>query len=140
MSMNIKKSLERLSLDAGNAVVIGSGILNALGIRESKDIDVVVDRDTYSRLSADAHFRKEQNHDREILADDLFEIGTNWVVLGREWKFADLLDTSVVIDGMRYITLQFLLDTKRSWVQNGTFRPKDKDDIELMEIYQRTHP
>ena len=40
--MEIKNKLIELGLNSENAVVIGSGILNALNLRESKDIDVVV--------------------------------------------------------------------------------------------------
>ena len=39
--MEIKSKLEDLGLTPENAIVIGSGILNALGLLESKDIDDV---------------------------------------------------------------------------------------------------
>jgi len=35
--MNIKDKLDELNLNSKNAVVIGSGILNVLNLRESKD-------------------------------------------------------------------------------------------------------
>ena len=39
--MDIKEKLEKMRLTPGNSIVISSGILNALGLRESKDIDDV---------------------------------------------------------------------------------------------------
>jgi len=39
--MEIKNKIIKLGLNSENAVVIGSGILNALNLRESKDIDDV---------------------------------------------------------------------------------------------------
>lgn len=89
--MNIKDELKKLGLSPDNSIVIGSGILSTLGIRESKDIDVVVDENVYLRLSSDSRFKKSENHGREILVDDLFEIGTSWGVLGKNWEFKDFL-------------------------------------------------
>lgn len=133
--MNIKQELNNIGLGAKNAVVIGSGILNALNIRESKDIDVVVDIETYNRLSESNKFEKVEKHNREILEDELFEIGTSWAVLGRDWDFDDLSKHSIIIDEVRYNTIEFLLELKRSWVSDGAGRPKDIQDIELIEKY-----
>ena len=133
--MDIKGKLDELGLNPHNAVVIGSGILNALNLRESKDIDVVVTEETYKELSDNGRFEKEQNHGREILTDDLFEIGTSWTVVGKAWKFEDLLSHSTIISGVRYHTVEFLLDAKRRWIADGEGRQKDIDDVKLMEQY-----
>ena len=42
MARKLAKKLRELGLNADNAIVIGSGILQALGIRKSNDIDLVV--------------------------------------------------------------------------------------------------
>lgn len=109
----ISKKLEEIGLNSDNAIVIGSGILNALNLRESK----------------------EENHGKEILINGLFEIGTIWTVIGKTWKFSDLLNYSVIINDVRYITIQFLLDVKKCWLADGDARQKDKDDIKLIENY-----
>ena len=133
--MKIKSKLIELGLDSDNAVVVSSGILNALNIRESRDIDVVVTEEKYKELSDNRRFVKKQNHGREILDDGLFEIGTSWTVLGKTWKFNDLLNHSTTIDGVRYNTIEFLLNTKRRWIADGEGREKDIDDVKLMEQY-----
>lgn len=133
--MEIKNKLIELGLNSENTIVIGSGILNALKLRESKDIDVVVIEEKYKELSSNGRFKKEQNHGREILNDDPFEIGTNWTVVGKNWKFEDLLNNSTIIDGVRYITVEFLLDAKRRWIADEEGRQKDIDDVKLMEQY-----
>lgn len=122
-------------MNPDNAVVIGSGILNALNLRESKDIDVVVTADKYESLSKDSRFKKKESHGREVLTDDLFEIGTSWIVVGKIWKFDDLLNHSTVIDGVRYNAVEFLLDAKRRWISDREGRQKDTDDVKLMEDY-----
>ena len=131
--MNIKKELDKIGLTPDNSIVIGSGILNALGIRETKDIDVVVDEDAYSHLSSDNRFEKRINHAQEVLTDDIFEIGISWKTLDRVWRFNDFLTNSVLIDNVRYLTLQFLLDVKRSWLKDKDVRQKDIDDVKLIE-------
>ncbi len=133
--MGIKSKLNELGLNQENAIVIGSGILDALGIRDSKDIDVVVTEDKYNKLSESDRFRKEQNHGCEVLTDDLFEIRTIWNVVGKTWRFNDLLSHSMIINGVRYITIEFLLDVKRCWLKDRDVRKKDVDDVRLMENY-----
>ena len=86
-------------------------------------------------LADKKQFTKRQNHGREILDDGLFEIGTSWGVLGKDQTFDDLQKQSVVIDGVRYVTIEFLLAVKKSWLQDDDVRQKDVDDIELIEKY-----
>lgn len=133
--MNTKEELQKIGLHQDNSVVIGSGILKALNIRESHDIDVTVSEYYYERLSSYTRFKKAENHGREVLVDDLFEVGTSWEVLDKIWKVNDLLDQSVIIDGVRYITLEFLLAVKRSWLSDYDVRQKDIDDVKLIEGY-----
>ncbi len=131
--LDIKSKISELGLNPDNAVIIGSGVLSALNLRQSKDIDVVVTEEKYKELSDNSRFRKEKNHGREILNDGLFEIGTSWIVVGKTWKFDDLLNHSTIIDGVRYNTVEFLLDAKRRWIADGEGRQKDIDDVKLME-------
>lgn len=133
--MQIKCKINELNLNQNDTVVVGSGILNACGIRDSKDIDLVVTEEAYAKLFYNTRFRKEMNHGREILVDNLFEIGTNWTVIGKTWEYSDLLNYSVIIDGVRYITVEFLFDAKKSWIASGDGREKDIDDVKLMEKY-----
>lgn len=127
--------MKDVNLDAENCVVIGSGILSAYGVRESNDIDVVTDTETYGRLAGDPRFAKTENHGREILSDALFEIGTGWGVLGTFHTFEDLVKHSIVIDDVRYVTLEFLLAVKKSWLHDENVRQKDIDDVKLIEQY-----
>ena len=131
----MKNKLEEIGLNSSNSIVIGSGILGALNIRESKDIDVVVSKDIYTKLYSDSRFKKGRNHEKEVIFYKSFEIGEDWNVLGRIWTLEDLLDKSTVIDGVRYTTLQFMLDLKRSWLKDKNVRQKDMDDVKLIEKY-----
>ncbi len=135
MKVDIKNRIDEIGLNSDNAVVIGSGILNALNLRENKDIDVVVPDEKYKELYVNSRFQKKENHGRGVLIDDIFEIVTDWSVLGKSWRFDDLLPHSIIIDGVRYNTIEFLLTVKRKWFVDGDARQKDIDDIKLMEDF-----
>lgn len=132
---DIKSRTTNLGLNPDNSIVIGSGILNALKLRKSNDIDVVVSDSEYQRLADDKKFKKAENHGHEILQDGLFEIGTCWEVLGREQLFEDLIKHSIVMDDVRYVSIEFLLSVKRSWLKQNGARQKDVDDIKLIEEF-----
>lgn len=135
--MNIKKSLRELNLGCENSVVIGSGILNAYKIRQSNDIDIVVPYKEYSRLASNKKFIEKNKHGSRILTFDIFEVGTYWEVLGKKQTFNDLCARSLIIDSVRYISLDFLLAVKKSWQNKNDARQKDIDDIALIEEYMR---
>lgn len=130
---DFKNKLAELGLSSLNSVVIGSGILDALGIRKSNDIDVVVDEETYAHLKDSGRFQEEQHYGRSVLVDDSFEIGTSWGVLEKDQTLSDLTKQSAVIDDVCYITLDFLLSVKKSWLQDDNVRQKDIDDVKLIE-------
>lgn len=81
-------------------------------------------------------FRKEAKFDRELLVNDLFDISTDWFVLGKSWNFEDFREYSIIINGVRYITIEFLLNVKKSWIAGDeVVRQKDIDDVKLIEDY-----
>lgn len=134
--INIKEKLDEFGLNSDNSIVIGSGVLNALGIRSSHDIDVLTVKEKYESLAKSDRFEAKENHGREVLAVGLVEVMTNWIIDGKEWKFDNLFEQSVIIDNVRYVSIQFLLNVKKSWVANDSHaRQIDIDDIKLMESY-----
>lgn len=137
--MQIKQKLQELKLTPINSIVIGSGILNVLDIRESNDIDVVVSEDKYNEFLNHDRFQQDGTHESKVLKDkdDVFEIGTmwKWHATGKILKLEDLFDHSVIIDGVRYNTVEFLLEAKKQWIKDGDQNPKTFKDIELMEKY-----
>ena len=131
----MKKKIQKLGLNPDNSIVIGSGILEALRLRKSKDIDIVATQEIYGSLKKSGKFTVLENHGREILADDKFEIGTSWTVLGKSYRFQDFIDKSIIVDGVRYITLNFLYKAKKSWIRRKNARQKDIEDVKLIEAH-----
>lgn len=132
---NLKDEFTRLGLSPENSVIIGSGILDALNIRTSVDVDVVLDSESYERLNKNSRFISGESYGHPILSDGTFEIRMSWGVLGREYTLSDFIPETVVIDGVRYISLEFLLRVKKSWLQDPDVRQKDIDDVKLIETY-----
>lgn len=136
----MKNKLEKLGLNSDNSVVIGSGILQVLGIRKSNDIDLVVGGDSYARLKRSKKFQIASSYNREVLKYDEFEIGTAWNVLGKQYKFDDFVkENSLVIGGARYTTLDFLYNVKKDWSKQNDARQKDIEDVKLIEEYLKKH-
>ena len=134
-SLPLREKLAELGLDTRNSIVIGSGVMEALGIRRSGDVDLVVAAEAYERLKAEANFKEEIYRGRPILAGGRFEIGKSWEVLGSTGDLPELRRDSTVIGGVRYVSLEFLLRVKRSWLLDKDVRQKDRDDVELIERY-----
>ncbi len=134
--MNIGIEIARLGLGAGNSIVISSGILQTLGIRKSRDIDLVVDKETYSTLQDSGIFATRETFGKQILEGGCFEIADVWNVLGRSYDFEDLKGKSIVVGSVRYVDLGFLLEVKKHWVlTDASPREKDVKDIHLIESY-----
>ncbi len=135
--MNIKALLSEFYLNLDNAIVIGSGILNALELRKSNAIEVIVSEQTYKQLLKNTSFtfKEKERKDRASLDFGLLDVGTVWTIVEQQWTFESLLEHSIVIGDVRYITIEFLCNAKTSLLLNGEFRQKDKDDVVLMNAY-----
>lgn len=135
--LDIRLKLKGIGVAPKEAIVIGSGIMNALHIRKSNDIDLVVVEKVFSRLQSSGKFGVKEVFGRPIIFDDLFEIGLGWNVLGRQWDFMDLYPRTKVVGGVRYVTLDFLLRIKEDWIRASIGRPKDVQDVRLIQDYFR---
>lgn len=133
---SFKKYLQKLGLNTNNSVVIGSGILQVLKIRKSRDIDLVVTPEAFALLKKTGKFSISHKHGRELLSDNLFEIARNWRVLGKKYTFKAILNDSVVVNGVRYISLDFLYKVKKDWILQKIARTKDIKDVKLIEKYR----
>jgi hypothetical protein len=122
--MNIKALLSQAGINSDNAIVIESGILNALELRKSTQVKVIVSEQTYKTFIGNKSFKP-----------DLLTLCIVWTIVDKQWTYQDLLDHSTIIDDVRYITIDFLCNAKTSQLLNGEFSQKDKDDLVLMNTY-----
>lgn len=123
----VLSKLTELSLPTDQYVVVGSGVLDALGIRRANDIDFVTSPRVYASLEAEGWNRA--GHSPSLVQDD-FEVYMQWDSKDGNPNFGDLLETKQVIEGYNFVKLDRLLDWKRR-----VARPKDLKDVELIEQY-----
>ena len=131
--LDFKEELAKLSLNKENSVVIGSGILNALGLKESHEVDVVVDKETLLELLRNYNVIETTNEYGAILyTNGIVEFSDRWYMddFMKDLTYEDLIKQTTIIDGVRYIELDVLLKVKEH-----LRREKDIPDIELIKEY-----
>ena len=133
--MNITQRVAALDLPAGKFVIIGSGILDALGLREAMDIDLVLESALFEELRASGEWVEQQKHDELVLYSPNGDAEA-WLSWGSEGKpnFDDLYNGSMVIGGVHFTSPERTIIEKQKMN-----RPKDIADIALLEAYIRTH-
>lgn len=134
----VEQSLIQVGIPTDKAIIIGSGILDKLGIRKAADIDVVVPKDEFNKLADNDNFIKAQKFGGDYykaVASDM-EVWYYWWDLKKDIaiSYDDLAENSVVIDGLRFVSLPFL----RQWkVDYG--RAKDIEDIKLIDEFMEAN-
>ncbi len=131
--MNIFEELKKLGLPEGEYVVIGSGILGALGIREIHDIDLIVTPALFDKLKNDGWVYDEveiEGRMRKRLKRGVTEAFKDFWYLGQDQDTERMIGEAVFMQGYPFSSLQELLKFKRS-----LNRPKDQADILLIEKY-----
>ncbi len=127
--MNFKERIAELDLPKDSYVVVGSGILGALDIRASNDIDLVVTEEVYRYIKSLAW---EQGFwsDKVVFKKDVFDIGNDWYGKSAE----DLLEQAQIVDGIPYLSLDNVYEWKKT-----NAREKDLRDLKLIDEYRSTH-
>lgn len=124
--MNIVQKLGKLNLPINGYVVVGSGVLNASGIRESNDIDIIVSKSIYDKFEAEG-WQQANWSDQIVLKKDVFDIGTNWYGL----QVDQLLKNAQYVDGIPYLSLDGVYQWKKK-----LGREKDLADLKLIDEHR----
>jgi len=107
-----------------------------IGIKESRDIDIVVHTKTFEELSLLEDFHRESYPEGHYcLKNGALQIGDRFLVskIDTNWTYDYIFKNSFVINGLRYMKLDVVLKIKK--LLN---RPKDIRDIKLIEEYLRS--
>lgn len=127
--------VERLNIPSGQYAVFGSGLLDVLGLRQSRDIDLLVSRELFEKLLQRGDWTeiaypdglsglKHRSEDVEAFYEAGWS-GCDEAGVRQKIRQAD------VIDGVSFVNLEDILAWKR---EMG--RPKDLKDVELLEKYK----
>lgn len=124
--MNISQKIKELNLPSGSYVVVGSGILNALEIRESGDIDLIVSDEIYKKFENEG-WQKDKWSDQVVLKHDVFDLGRSWY--GK--TVDELKENTQYIEDIPYLSLEDVYIWKKS-----LGRDKDLQDLKLIDEYK----
>ena len=122
----IKQRLGELEINIGEAVIVGSGILDVLGIRASRDLDVWVNEVKFHEIAARGHQTFEYANGGNGLEIDDIEIMDSW--FGE--TLAEVTARAVQLDGVKFMPLEEV----RAWKLRQN-RPKDQIDVRLIDAY-----
>lgn len=128
--MDIVKAINQAKLPKDQLIVVASGIMNALGIRESDDIDLVITPELYKRLKNTPGWKEIEKHGYNVLMNGPFEAGLSWDNDDEIPNLDYLLKDAVYIKDVPFASLEKV----RTWKEKMG-REKDKKDLVLIDNY-----
>lgn len=137
MNQTFAERVKELGLPLDQMIIIGSGILDQLGIRQSADIDVATNREALEEIArSDGWVEKLDKNQRRYLVkyDGSVEVWDGWEINGRIVEYDELLGYAVEYDGVKFVNLDFL----RRW-KNWRGREKDIQDVRLIDEWRAKH-
>lgn len=120
-------ALKQLELPSGQYVVIGSGLLDVYGLRESSDVDLAVSEQLFDELKQRLNVPVKTRDGMPYLEYGVFEIWLGWY---SDMPFSSLKETAVTVDGVLFAHPEIIIQRKR---ERGL--SKDMADIELLKEY-----
>ena len=125
----IADKVKRLNFSAGKYALFGSVPLAAYGIRDAKDIDIIVIPEFYNELKKTENWREEisPRGNKMLIRGDI-EIYSEWNFGSYNPSVRKLIDEARSIDGVPVVELEEV----RKW-KMAFGRRKDQNDVRLIE-------
>lgn len=128
--MDIVEEVKKLGFPLGEYIVVGSGVLQAHGIREAKDIDIVATDYLCDQLKAAGWDEKPGKESGRALIKGNIEVMSDCKTGSYRPNTEDLIDAAEIIRGVPFMSLIELKKFKQA-----LGREKDARDIELIDLY-----
>lgn len=122
------KAIRKLSLPIGEYCIIGSGSMDLAGIREAKDIDIIVKENLWKTLAKKYPVTRNE-------ATNKFNIKIGDIEIGKDLNpytgsVEKVIENSEVVEGVAFASLEDVREIKKAFG-----RQKDLDDVKLIEEY-----
>jgi hypothetical protein len=124
--MNLLDELRALNLPAGKFAIFGSGPMAVRQIRESNDLDVIVEPEVWDAL-VKKHPASLQTHPACLKIGHV-EIYNTWLELTD--KIHEMIATAELIENFPYVQLRYVVEWKTTMG-----REKDLQDLERIRNY-----
>lgn len=125
MNPKYLEELAELNLPTESYLIFGSSVLAVRDIRENNDIDVLITKELWAKLSKTLPI----NYD-----DPGRPLQYKHISLFKDLRYLDkqerVFQDKEIIDGIPYMSLEHLLEFKRN-----VGRAKDLEDVELIKKY-----
>jgi len=131
---SVLDELKELGLPNGSFMVMGSGILDALGIRKANDVDLVVSSDVYAQLQDSGWSSRVASNGSQGLEHGVFQAYDSWTDETTVKKLTELLPDAEWVNGIAYNSL-----AKLSLYKARRGLAKDFDDLVRINEYLLTH-
>lgn len=125
--MKFSDRIKALALPLDEVIVIGSGLLDQLGLREAHDIDLAVTPDLFDKLVATGDYQTGTVDGDRFCRNQVVEIWTGW---HKDMPYEILQKSAEIRDGVQFVSSEILTAKKR---QRGS--EKDLHDITLLKGY-----
>ncbi len=130
--ISIIERAKRLNLPSDKYVVVGSGVLEALGIRSANDIDIAVTTELFKTLRASGEWEEEEQYGKLFLKRDGIDVIPQLSWSDYPTTTEEAIASALIIDEVPFMNLEELKKFK-----TALGREKDKADIALIEKYQQ---
>ncbi|OGD65171.1 hypothetical protein A2215_02485 [Candidatus Berkelbacteria bacterium RIFOXYA2_FULL_43_10] len=128
--MSIIDKVKKLNLPSGQYIVYGSGILEALGFRESRDVDISVTKKLHQLLRESGEWREEIRYGKIFLKKNGIEINSQLDWDEYQTTTAEAIKTAKNVNGIPFLNIFETIKFKKA-----LGRKKDLSDIKLLEQY-----
>lgn len=123
------RNARELHLPVGHYAIFGSGPICIRGLRECRDIDIIVTAELFRKLRSDPRWEVKALQDgSEYLSRGAIELYNDWGP--GEWDIEKLIREAEVIDGLSFVRLEEVCNWKKT-----LGREKDLKDLELIASY-----
>ncbi len=118
-----------LNLPLGKYAIFGSAPMVVRGLKEYRDIDMVVSEDIWEELSKKGWPIKYSEFGNPFLCYKEMEIGKDFWQPG-VWNMRELINEADVIEGLPFVKLERVLEYKKM-----LGREKDLEDVKKIENF-----
>ena len=127
----IVAKVKSLNLAKDSYIVFGSGPMAAAGIRESEDIDFLVNPEQFEAFRKLGWQQITKGENDKPLIFDVFEAHPNWDFSSFNPTLKELLTRATYFEGVAFASLE---DVKAWKAASG--RQKDLDDLKLIAEHE----
>lgn len=133
--MNVIEKVKELNFPLGYYVVIGAGLLQVLGLRDTQDVDLAVTNGLFEQLRSTGKWGEREKWGKPFLFRDDIEISNKLSWDGYTTTIEHAIETALIIDGVAFLNIEETIKFKAAMG-----REKDLKDIALLQAYVSSHP